>query len=497
MTKSGCELPLDSFHDKDGFFKGVCWGLALTGVSGMFGFGYALSVIDPMKEYLTEAVFHWKPEEAESFKNLTSLVCSAGGIIGAISGGILARMIGRKTTMILADFIGFIGFIFTIVGSFPLLLAGRVLEGLYLGINSGVIPVYLHEMIPLSLRDSTGSTVQIFNSMGSLAALLIGLGLPKDGTPTWWWRLMLGLPMVFCLLRAVLLLTVFNFETPKYLIIKGRTQSAVNVLRKIYKEERYVQEQVSALKQDLKDQQGSFSGKFKSLYFLTSRWRHRFSMGVFVAAIEPLTFMNGVFYTTLLFEDVTQSQESAEAWTCIVMSVTVVATICGTWTTSKGGRKTIMLIGAAAIAILWGSVTVFLEFKLEVVSRAPIFLFVIVYGLTFGPIVWTYVAEVLPDIAVGIALLVNWIFQLIVDQVFPILVESLPKLGYLIPSAVPVIMFVVILKFVKETKDKTPLEITEIYDSDKKAVADSENLSLHLFNSKASEREKIWDTNWT
>ena len=49
--------------------------------------------------------------------------------------------------------------------------------------------------------------------------------------------ILFGLPIITCILRAILLLTVFSFETPKFHILKGSKIKALCILGQIYKEE--------------------------------------------------------------------------------------------------------------------------------------------------------------------------------------------------------------------------------------------------------------------
>ena len=53
---------------------------------------------------------------------------------------------------------------------------------------------------------------------------LVGIPLPIDAdvhedtfVDTQYWRLLFGLPIAFSVIQSALLLTVFNYETPKFL----------------------------------------------------------------------------------------------------------------------------------------------------------------------------------------------------------------------------------------------------------------------------------------
>ena len=453
----------DSFHDKEGFYKGTCWGATLTVNLGMVLAGYIGGVLNTIQAYVSTNVFHWDTEEAVFYGGLMNSVLCGGGAAGTLAGGVLAKTFGRRNTMIIADIIGAIGALFTTLAIFPLFLCGRALIGFAGGVNCTVVPLYVNEVNPLPLRGPTGSVIQGAASFGTLAALILGYGMPQDNSPTIWWRFMIALPIAFCLLRTALITTIFNIEPAKFLLTKGRKEEAEQSLRRIY-HEMYVQEQITAISMEIA-QSSSSAKEMKISDLFTPRWRYRFLLGIFVAASPQLTFVTGIsFYSTILFKKTTGDQFKAQTLTCIMMACTLVANLFAGGVISKVGRKSLLLSGALLSALLWGSVTIFMQDQLDNVAQFPFFIFFIVFGLTYGPVPWIYVAEVLPDVAIGIALFLNYGVQVIVAQIFPVIINSLPVSGFLIPGGITIGVFLIVLAFLKETKDKTPQEISELFN---------------------------------
>lgn len=56
---------------------------------------------------------------------------------------------------------------------------------------------------------------------------------------------------------------------------------------------------------------------------------------------------------------------------------------------------------------------------------ASIYGFTLGYGISIGPIVWLYNAEILPDKGVSLTVLTNWVMVIAITFVFPIVVEAL------------------------------------------------------------------------
>lgn len=79
-----------------------------------------------------------------------------GGIFGGLSSGVLADNYGRKTSLILINMLVIITACLNImskyVSSFETLMAGRFITGVFCGLFSGVVPMYLSEISSINLR---------------------------------------------------------------------------------------------------------------------------------------------------------------------------------------------------------------------------------------------------------------------------------------------------------------------------------------------------------
>lgn len=76
-----------------------------------------------------------------------------GAFFGSLLAGPLADKIGRKSVIIVADFLFTLGAaIMAISPTIPILMAGRIVVGLGVGIASMIVPIYLAEVSPKQLR---------------------------------------------------------------------------------------------------------------------------------------------------------------------------------------------------------------------------------------------------------------------------------------------------------------------------------------------------------
>ena len=118
-----------------------------------------------------------------------------------------------------------------------MLLVGRIVAGFCSGVNVALVSIYINEMSPDSMRGRTGAFNQLYITIGILATSVMGNRLKpgeKGGDPSLWLYIMFGLPLLTCLLRSLLLLTSYNYDTPKFYILKNDRTKALYVLDKIY-----------------------------------------------------------------------------------------------------------------------------------------------------------------------------------------------------------------------------------------------------------------------
>lgn len=159
-------------------------------------------------------------------ETIASINCGVAAL-GAIFGGYIADMIGRRLTTTLPG-------LFMVGGSlvmassttFTTLLAGRFASGLAVGLGLVVYPIYVAELSPPDLRGQLGSYSELFWSWGMLAAFVVSYLAVENGLS---WRFMVGLGAVpgFILTIGSSLLP----ESPYTHIANGRIILAAKVIR--------------------------------------------------------------------------------------------------------------------------------------------------------------------------------------------------------------------------------------------------------------------------
>ena len=182
-----------------------------------------------------------------------------GSIVGVLFAGILSDKLGRKMTMIIsATLFSTSALGCAISADFTQLVVYRIIGGVGIGVVSIVSPLYISEVAVAQYRGRLVSLYQLAVTVGFLGAYLINyqlLAYAESGNQlsmdwlnkifvTEVWRGMLGMET----LPAVLFFIIIFFipESPRWLIVRGKEEKAVNILERIYNS---VSEAASQLKE--------------------------------------------------------------------------------------------------------------------------------------------------------------------------------------------------------------------------------------------------------
>lgn len=200
-----------------------------SSISGfMFGYdtGYISSALVNVGTDLSHK--HLTSGEKEFITSATSL----GALIGALIGGIMANLIGRKKVLLGSNVVFVVGTIIQLAAvTVWTMIVGRFVLGLGVGVASLIAPLMLSELAPATYRGRLIVTNCMFITGGQLVAYFINWGLAnmKHG-----WRVSVGL----CMVPPVVQFCLFFFlpDTPRFYIMNGQYERAKKVLYLIYKD---------------------------------------------------------------------------------------------------------------------------------------------------------------------------------------------------------------------------------------------------------------------
>ncbi len=347
-----------------------------------------------------------------------------GAATAALGGGRLSDRLGRRVTLMLTSVIFILGaLICALADSFAILLVGRTIVGIGIGLASTTVPVYISEVAPPQARGWQVSLFQLAITIGILVAYVVDYAFAESGG----WRWMLGLAAVPGALLGIGML--FLPESPRWLAKHGQTEKALGILTRIRGGSN-----VTAEFEEIQNAlaQSGDRGHWSDL--LGPAVRPALVIGIGLAVFQQITGINTVIYyaPTILQSAGISSASGAILATAGIGVVNVVMTLVSMWLIDRMGRRPLLLIGTAGIAITLG-VLGFAFLKpgggLAKIAVVTLMAYVASFAISLGPIFWLLISEIYPlkirGLAGGTAAASNWAANLVVSLTFLTLVEAL------------------------------------------------------------------------
>ena len=140
--------------------------LTIAGLGGLL-YGVDFGVIAAAEPYLTSLGIYSGAQ--------VSLIVGAvliGGLLSSLTAGVLCDRLGRRTTIVLsaAMFLAAIPAVCLALRNFPLLMAGRILQGMSAGYMAVAMPMYLTETLPPEIRGRGTGVFQTLLGIGLVVA---------------------------------------------------------------------------------------------------------------------------------------------------------------------------------------------------------------------------------------------------------------------------------------------------------------------------------------
>ncbi|XP_021375505.1 solute carrier family 2, facilitated glucose transporter member 3-like [Mizuhopecten yessoensis] len=406
--------------------------------------------------------------------SFTVSIFAIGGMIGGLSGGYVANRFGRRGGLLRNNLLNLIasGLLISskFAKSYEMLIAGRFVAGLCSGIDTAIVPLYLSETAPISLRGLAGTFNQLAICLGILISQIIGLGQFLS-TPDLW-HYLLGctlVPMVFQLLTLP-----WCVESPSYLMInkgsENMAEQALVWLRKdtdIYDE---IGEMKTEMEKSKKAAKFHFTDLFKRQELLTP-----LVISLVLQLSQQFSGINAViYYSTLIFESAGLSQLNAQYATLGTGAVNVLMTFVSAIIMDRVGRRTLHLVGLGGMLVFGTVLSLALIFQddaswLSYVSIAAVMAYIVSFATGPGSIPWFYVAELFAQgprsAAVSLSVLTNWLANFTVGLSYPEIQKAITSYSFL-PFVGMLVLFWLFTFFkVPETKGKTIEEIVSSFKS--------------------------------
>lgn len=418
----------------------------VTALGGLL-FGFDISVISGTIPFIQE-VFQLD----ETMKGWVVSSALIGCILGASYAGRLGDKYGRKKILLITSILFAVSAIGSgIANSVTSFVLYRILGGLAVGGASVLAPVYIAEVSPSHLRGRMVSINQLTIVLGISMAYYSNWFLLQIGENAWRWMF-----AAEAFPSALFFFALFIVpESPRWLIAKNDEAGARKVLTRVAGTE-FARFELNEIKNSLSgnEKRGTlkdvFNRKYSFILFL----------GIFLAVFQQWSGINVIFfYAPDIFAKANLGVDAALFQTTLVGLMNIVFTILAMRVIDKMGRKLLMLIGAAGMAVCY--IAIGFLFSAGRTDDWLLLTFIIItpafFAFGLGPTVWVVLSEIFPNkirgAAMSVATFSLWIACYLLTLTFPIFVEWFSSaITFWLYAVICIIGYIVILRFLPETK---------------------------------------------
>lgn len=426
-----------------GFLYFIC---AVSAMGGLL-FGYDWVVIGGAKPFYE---LYFGISESPLLQGVAMSTALVGCLIGAMVAGSAADKWGRKPLLMLAAVLFTVSAIATgLFNDFTLFNIARFIGGVGIGVASALSPMYIAEVSPTEIRGRMVSLNQMTIVLGILAAQVVNMLLARDTSVTseqawnlaWGWRWMFWAETLPAAL--FLIMSFFIPESPVYLRLKAAMTS----------------------------QQTEYKAGLSELF------QHKYGkvllLGLIIAVFQQWCGTNVIFnYAQEIFTGAGYDVDGMFIDIVITGIANVIFTIVALYTIEKWGRRTLILIGAGGLGLIYLTLGTCYFFEVKGVMMVVLVVAAIsTYAMTLGPVTWTLLAEIFPHRVRGIAMatctFALWVGCCTLTFSFPSMNAALGSSGtFWIYSAICVCAFIFLWNRCPETKGKSLEELEKELVSD-------------------------------
>ncbi|XP_061736921.1 solute carrier family 2 member 15b isoform X2 [Nerophis ophidion] len=435
--------------------------------------------------------YNWILDE-ESLTVLYSLTVSIfaiGGMIGAMLVGKLVTKFGRKGTLVRSSVLVFIGGglmgLSRACREPAMIIIGRFIVGVHSGISLSVVPMYLGEIAPKNLRGFLGLIPSIHICLGVFTAQVLGLYelLGKEEH----WPLLMSL-VVFPTLVQLMFLPWFP-ESPRYLLIeKGNTHATISAL-KLFRARGNIQVEVEEMQEERRSLSSIQTVSVCGLLMdRCVRWQVItiivVNIGMQLSGIDAIWF-----YTNDIFQNAGILEPHIQYTTVGTGAIEVISGMLGCFTIEHVGRRPLMIGGYLFMALCCAGITISVLFQVHLPFLGYISVgcvIGIIGGFCIGPagVPFLITAELFKQshrpAAYTVGGCLNWLSNFTIGFVFPFLELATGPYCYLIFCAICLGVATYTFFIIPETKNKTFMEISQMFASKNDILEEELTSNGHL-----------------
>ncbi|KAH8697109.1 general substrate transporter [Talaromyces proteolyticus] len=457
--------------------RGTTAGTAVFLAIGGFLFGYDSGIISStiVQPYFEK--YMGTPTSSQTGGIVSSF--TGGAIPGALSVAWLPDRVGRRMTV-------FIGACISVLGcalqggasNIPMMIAGRFIAGVAVGLLSAVVPMYCSEIAISQDRGKLSGLLQWMLSWGFLVAQWLGYGCFKVNSDFQW-----RFPLAFQVVPGTIIACGIWFlqESPRWLIEKDRHEDARAVLTKLHgngSNDEFLELEYCEIRDAIVAEKTVSVQTWTALMAKPS-WRKRLALGCGVQAFGQLSGINVInYYGNVIYQILGIDTGTSLMIVGISGALSIVYCTAGLYLLDKVGRVKPLIFSATGMALALVVNAVLSQYYVVKSGaqtsdgnalRAMVAMN-LVFSLFFtftGIISWVYPAEIFPiEIRAkgnSISTITNWSLNLLFAQCAPIALSSLGFRFFYFFFAFNIVATVCYIFLFPETKGKTLEQMDELF----------------------------------
>ena len=418
------------------YSKNFTYFICLVSAMGGLLFGYDWVVIGGAKPFYE---LFFGISDSPLMQGIAMTTALIGCLVGAMVAGAAADRYGRKPLLMVSAILFTLSAVGTgLFNDFTLFNVARFVGGIGIGVASALAPMYIAEVSPADIRGRMVSLNQMTIVLGILSAQVVNMLLARDTTiipeqawnVEWGWRWMFWAETLPAAL--FLLMSFFIPESPVYLKMKESAS-----------------QQPTAQEAGLKE-------------LMHAKYAKVLLLGLVIAVFQQWCGTNVIFnYAQEIFVGAGFDVDGMFINIVITGIANVVFTFVALYTIEKWGRRTLMLMGAGGLGLIYLILGTCYFFEVKgVLMVALVVAAISVYAMTLAPVTWTLLAEIFPNRVRGIAMatctFALWVGCCTLTFSFPSMNAVLGSSGsFWIYSGICMSAFVFLFRNCPETKGKS------------------------------------------
>uniref|UniRef100_A0AC35TKY4 MFS domain-containing protein n=1 Tax=Rhabditophanes sp. KR3021 TaxID=114890 RepID=A0AC35TKY4_9BILA len=326
-----------------------------------------------------------------------------------------------------------------------MLLCGRVVIGIYVGMACALSALFIKEIATQKQKGTLGCCLHITVCLGSAVAGI--LSLPSFLGNQTYWNILLAIPMIVSIIQMIM--GRYMHETPGYLFDNRKIAEGIESIKYYYGiDELSIEETVKEYSREVSHVPSQIDWKTA---YNNSAIRNGIKMGILVNIAQVFTgAMSAAAYSTNIFKSVSFNDSLTPYLPAIGSLISVLVTLPGMYLIEQYGRRKLIL-GTLAVCtagnfsmLIFSIITQYdkVAYWATSIFTISFILMGLSYNIGIGPLAYFVPEELVQaeaaSIALGAAVAANWVTTMFTNLLYYPLNDAFGGysfLLFLIPSS--------------------------------------------------------------